>query len=102
MNAKPYILIAAALLTGCANRGVYFDWEDANRIKNGMSREQVIAIMGDDPSSENGDGSQLSWSFIHANGLTGSYYTKAVRFSFDKYGKVYDVPPEGVAPYLKD
>jgi outer membrane protein assembly factor BamE (lipoprotein component of BamABCDE complex) len=90
MNRTTTILLAA-LLAGCSvSRGTNFEWRDANSIRNGMTREQVIGIIGE-PNSAAGDGSYLIWSYGSANMITGSNQSKAVKFSFDENGKTYGI-----------
>lgn len=86
----PAALLAASL-TGCSAIGDDFVLENARRVQNGMTREEVIAIMGAEPSAvEGGDQGKLVWLYSSANFLTFNF--KRVSFSFDEYGKVYDIP----------
>lgn len=74
--------------------GTRFDWQEANRVTNGLTREQVISIMGSKPDMVGDD--YISWNWFWVNSLTGSYETKNVKFSFDKNGKTIGVPDGGV------
>ena len=43
-------LLIAGCLAGAVGMGNEFTWEQVDRLKLGMSKEQVIAIMGSQPS----------------------------------------------------
>lgn len=92
-------------LTGCTvSSGKYFEYEDANKVHNGMTREQVISTMGETPYQVKDD--TLTWSWAKTNWFTGSTESRAVKFSFDENGKTYGIDPGGVfkniTPYLDD
>lgn len=91
-------LLAALLATGlaaCSTIGDDFVLANARRVQNGMTREEVIAIMGSEPSTvEGSDHGKLIWLYALADPLT--IDRKRVSFSFDEYGKVYGIPREGV------
>lgn len=85
----------AAGLWSCSTIGEDFELGQASQVRNGMSREEVIAIMGSPPSPvEGGDHGKLIWLYSSADPL--SVKLKRVSFSFDENGKVYGIPPEGL------
>lgn len=84
-----------AVLLGCASAGHNFSLEQANRVANGMTREQVIQIMGTNPTTVANQGRTFIWSFAHI-GLMGGTESRAARFSFDENGRTYGVPDGGV------
>lgn len=85
----------AASLWACSTIGEDFELDQANRVRNGMSREEVIAVMGAPPSPvEGGDHGKLVWLYSSADPM--SVRMKRVSFSFDENGKVYGIPPKGV------
>jgi hypothetical protein len=103
--AKALIFLLALALVGCtATSGKYFEYEDANKVTNGMTRDQVIATMKETPYQVKDD--TMTWSWAKSNWLTGSTESRAVKFSFDKDGKAYGIEPGGpfknITPYLDD
>ena len=86
---------AAVLLAACASSGAKFSINQANQVKNGMTREEVIRAMGSKPYSITNQGKTFVWSYAKANGLTGSNESRAVKFSFDDDGKAYGIPDGG-------
>lgn len=103
MNRTLQIVITLLALSGCT-RGTYYDFSSADRVKNGMTREQVIQIMGGPPNSVTDN--KLVWSWAKVNPITLGTESRAVAFTFDKDGKTFDVPEGGVykniAPYAKN
>jgi len=83
------------LFVGCASAGQYFTINDANRVTNGMTREEVIAIMGTNPYQIIDQGKTFIWSYAKVVAL-GNTESRTVRFSFDENGKTYGVPAGGV------
>lgn len=99
---KRLFLLAALVISGCTvQRGTYVEWEDANKVRNGMTQEQVIEIMGEEPNTVIGNGEELVWFYAQANVVTGGTYSRSIRFKF-KDGRTYDVPEGGVARYQQD
>jgi outer membrane protein assembly factor BamE (lipoprotein component of BamABCDE complex) len=93
---KPLALtVISTLFAACSTIGEDFDLDRARQIRNGMTREEVIALMGSPPSDvEGGDHGKLIWLFSSANSL--DVHLKRVSFSFDDQGKLYGIPKEGV------
>lgn len=89
------VFICIIFVIGCASAGQYFTIDSANQIKNGMTREEVIAIMGTNPYQITDQGKTLIWSYAKS-GFSGATESRAVKFSFDKNGKTYGVPDGGV------
>ncbi|MBK5400513.1 outer membrane protein assembly factor BamE [Pseudomonas sp. TH39(2020)] len=82
---------AAAILTlvlsGCA--GTDFSYDEARKVKIGMTEDQVTQIMGPPYSVvSRADGQMWIWS--HANGMTGA--SRVISFRMVD-GKVVEVPP---------
>lgn len=94
---RPIAIAIAATLTACASVGNDFSWQDANSIRNGMTREQVIAILGE-PNSIEDNAHVMIWSYAHVNMFSGTN-SKAVKFLFDDKGITYGIPEGGVAQY---
>ena len=87
-------VLAAILLFGCSTIGDDFDLDHAQLIRNGMTREQVIDLMGSPPSEvEGGDHGKLIWLYSSADPL--SVHLKRLSFSFDDQGKLYGLPKAG-------
>jgi outer membrane protein assembly factor BamE (lipoprotein component of BamABCDE complex) len=91
----PVFALFSFLLSACSTIGEDFEFERARQIQNGMTREEVIAIMGSAPSDiEGGDHGKLVWLFSSADPL--NVHLKRVSFSFDDQGKLYGIPKEGI------
>ncbi|MBH0029124.1 hypothetical protein I6F53_19405 [Pseudoalteromonas sp. SWN29] len=94
---KLTITIFFLLIVGCsASSGTNFTIGQANLVENGMTREQVIQIMGGNPYSIQDQGKTFVWSFAKFNGFTGANESRAARFNFDEEGLTYAVPEGGV------
>ena len=92
----PAFALISSLLAACSTVGDDFQLDHARQIRNGMTREEVIAIMGSPPSDvEGGDHGKLIWLFSSADQLV--VHFKRVSFSFDDQGKLYGIPKEGIA-----
>lgn len=84
-----------ALLAACATLGNNFDRENARRVHNGMTREEVIRIMGSPPSNVEGtDPSKLVWLYATSDPMT--YSMNRITIRFDEYGKSYGIPKDGI------
>lgn len=78
--------VLALVLSGCA--GTCFSYDDARKVRTGMTEEQVTQIMGPPYSvASRADGQMWIWS--HANGMTGA--SRVISFRFVD-GKVVEVP----------
>lgn len=91
---KIIVVCLVLVLMGCAGAGKYFTIDDANKVTNGMTREEVIAIMGTTPYQITGQGKTFVWSYAKM-GMSGRMDSRAVKFSFDENGKTYGVPLGG-------
>lgn len=94
-KTKWLLAITTIALAACATSGHKFTAETANSVKNGMTRDQVVKIMGGKPNSISDQGKTFVWSYAKVNGLTGSYKSRAVTFKFDDEGKTYGIPEGG-------
>lgn len=93
---KRYLaLLVVLFLVACASSGQKFSIAQANRVKNGMTREEVIKTMGSKFTTVANQGKTFVWSFAKVNGLTGSSESRAVKFSFNDEGVTYGVPEGG-------
>jgi len=64
-------------IAGCA--GTPFKWDDASKVRNGMTEAEVTAILGKPYSrTQSGSRSVLTWSYADSFGST----AKAVSFVF--------------------
>jgi SmpA/OmlA family protein len=60
-------LVAAALVLSAACAGTPFQWEDTAKVRNGMTEQEVTAILGKPYSrSQNGNVTILTWSYAQA------------------------------------
>lgn len=89
------LMVLTLVLMTCASAGKHFTINDANKVTNGMTREEVIAIMGTTPYQIRDQGKEFVWSYA-TMGLSGRMDSRAARFSFDNNGKTYGVPEGGV------
>ena len=82
-----FICAAVGLLAACA--GTSFKWSDARQIREGMTSQEAVALMGRPYLVQSrADGVQVYiWS--HASGITGASKSIAVPF---QNGKVTSVP----------
>ena len=89
------IIAAAALLVACA--GTPFNFQDASKVKIGMTEDQVYELMGN-PYSVVSKGDSQMWVWSHATAFGGA---KAVSFEF-KDGRVTTVPtiPKSFLPEI--
>ena len=88
MNLRKLTLVLGALmvplLTGCVTaRGPNFQMEDARRVEIGMTKAQVVEIMGFEPSSVHEDASGELWVWVHVT-PTLSSKSFAVKFKDNK------------------
>lgn len=78
--------ILALVLAGCA--GTNFSYDDARKVKVGMTEDEVTQIMGPPYSVvSRADGQMWVWS--HANGMSGA--SRVISFRMVD-GKVVEVP----------
>lgn len=75
------------LLAACA--GTPFKWSDVQKLKEGMTQDEVKSVMGV-PYSVATSGDKTIWTWSYANGMTGR--TKAASLVFMN-GKLLQ-PPE--------
>jgi len=68
---RPVSLMLALLLAACATVGRDFSFEDAQRIKLGMTEAQVVQIMGK-PTNKSIDGTGELWMWIYVTSTIGS------------------------------
>lgn len=83
------IIYTTLLLQGCA--GSAFKWDQARQIREGMSHQELTAIMGSPYQVRvNEDGQQLwQWVYVDLYGLSGGTRTLNVAV---KDGKVFKAP----------
>ena len=95
---KPSILLAILFtlsMVSCVSAGHKFTIQQANKITNGMTREEVIAIMGSKPNTVTDATKTFIWSYANVN-FIGTMKSRTVKISFDENGKSYGIPKEGV------
>lgn len=85
-TAKLFVVLVSFLLVACV--GTPFRWDTARQIKVGMTKEQVVEIMGKPLTISAGTGDQEFWAWNYGTGLgTGGYFRVVI-----KSGKVVEVP----------
>ena len=83
------ILLLTILLTGCSiTNGREFSIDDANKICDGQTKEQVIEIMKSKPMAVSGN--TFTW-YYSESGLSGWDMRKAT-VQFDDAGKITGLP----------
>lgn len=92
-----WISLAGCLLFGgCTTLGEDFDDERAAQIHQGMTRDQVIAVMGSPPSQvEGNDSGRLVWLYAVADPIGFGVTSKRLAVSFDHQGLSEPVPKGG-------
>lgn len=80
-------LFLATVLWGCATHGANFRLEDARRVELGMTKTQVVDIMGSEPSDVHEDmtGELWMWNRVVVTIVSSESKSFAVKF---KDGKV--------------
>lgn len=69
MQTGVRVLCVWLALMLCACAGTNFDWEDAERIKPGMTEAEVVSILGSPYSrAQEGRVTVLTWSYADAFG----------------------------------
>ena len=92
------LIIYSLAVHGCASYCNDFELTDANKIINGMTRDEVIATMrGQKPFQVTN--STFTYLYSRANGFTGSHSVRKVTITFDENGKVVGAPKGG---YFKE
>lgn len=61
------ILMAAALLSGCATTGQRFEWRSKGHLEAGMDQATVLAIMGQEPTSIEAIGGTERWTWKYSS-----------------------------------
>lgn len=79
----------ALAIAGCA--GTNFSYDNARRIKIGMTEAEVIQIMGQ-PYSVVSTADGQSWIWSHANGFSGSSRTISFRLVDGRVTEVPNIP----------
>lgn len=98
MNKALISVVLFLFLAACASLGKDFSLADANKIKNGMSRDEVIATMkGEKPYSVTNE--SFIYMYSAASSITGKTEYRKVEVEFDDKGRVKNVPDGG---YFRD
>jgi outer membrane protein assembly factor BamE (lipoprotein component of BamABCDE complex) len=87
------LLVAAVVIlciTACV--GAPFKWDDARKLREGMTIPEVTALIGS-PTAVNATGDVLRYVWVEVNGFTGSTKTLSVDFRDGRLAKVPPIPP---------
>jgi hypothetical protein len=96
MTTAYLVLLAALALPACSSIGTHFELANAAKVRNGMSRQQVIEVMGSEPSDiEGSDRGHLIWLYSTAGVM--STHLQRVSFALDEQGRVYGIPKDGIS-----
>lgn len=93
------LILWMAGLSACSTLGTDFEENNALKIRKGMTREEVIAVMGAPPSTVEGTNDwRLTWIFTVSDPISFGSRSKRVTVTFDDRGKAEGVPPGGIVP----
>lgn len=93
------LILGMAGLSACSTLGTDFEENNALKIRKGMTREEVIAVMGTPPSTVEGTNDwRLTWIFTVSDPISFGSRSKRVTVTFDDRGKAEGVPPGGIVP----
>jgi len=88
-------------LSGCSTLGTDFEENNALKIRKGMTRDEVIAVMGSPPSAVEGTNDwRLTWVYTVSDPISFGSRSKRVTVTFDDRGQAEGVPPGGIVPDL--
>ena len=86
---KKFIAMMAVLvLTACAGSGS-IKWDDARRLKVGMTEKEVTAVMGSPYQAQVGKDGAYTWVWVDVNLLRGGSQKMTAEF---KKGVVVSIP----------
>jgi outer membrane protein assembly factor BamE (lipoprotein component of BamABCDE complex) len=98
---RPLLILWVMALSGCSTLGTDFEENNALKIRKGMTRDEVIAVMGSPPSEVEGTNDwRLTWIFTVSDPISFGSRSKRVTVTFDDRGKAEGVPPGGIVPDL--
>lgn len=87
---KRATLIALCLLAACA--GTPFKWDDARKIKGGMSTQEVTTLVGT-PNAVRSEGDVVRYVWVYVSSFEGTR-TLVIDFRDDKVVKAPPIPDE--------
>lgn len=89
---KYHVALAALLLAGCVSMGTDYDTAAVDRLQVGMTKAQVIQMLGQPNQvvTLSGGGQKLVW--VHSTGSMLGANARSVSLPFDRDGKLTDVP----------
>lgn len=85
-------LAILVLTLACATAGHNYDPAQVKKIRPGMTRAQVVQIIGAEPTDVEVEGNQTHLIWAHASATMGSVTSKAVTVTLDKAGLVVGEP----------
>ena len=98
---SPLLILWVMALLGCSTLGTDFEENNALKIRKGMTRDEVIAVMGSPPSEVEGTNDwRLTWIYTVSDPISFGSRSKRVTVTFDDRGKAEGVPPGGIVPDL--
>lgn len=95
LSKSVIVAATACLLSACMTAGHDFDWKDVQRVRPGMTTDEVTAILGPPLSATmTKDGMVYQWSYGKV-GLTGVSALKNVTLVFDENGRLKTLGTQG-------
>jgi len=87
------VALAVLILTvACATAGHNYDPAQVKKVKPGMTRAQVVQIIGAEPTDVEVEGDQTHLIWAHASATMGSTTSKAATVTLNKAGVVVGEP----------
>ena len=89
---KYYAVLAALLLAGCVSMGTNYDVAAVDRLQVGMSKAEVIGLLGQPNQvvTLSGGGQKLVW--VHSTGSMLGAEARSVGLPFGPDGRLLEVP----------
>jgi outer membrane protein assembly factor BamE (lipoprotein component of BamABCDE complex) len=87
------ITIIAFGLAACAAGSGSIDWNAARKVKEGMTKEEVTALMGNPYSVTTKGKEEQVWVWVHVKPFAGASHA-ALTFKEGKVKQAWEVPPD--------
>jgi hypothetical protein len=92
---KNLAVLAALLLAGCVSMGTNYDVAAVDRLQKGMTKAEVIQMLGKPNQFINYSNGTESLIWVHSTGSMFGANARSVGLPFGPDGKLTDVPAKG-------